>query len=658
MIPKKHNVTKQILTIGLFYILSIVLVSCYAKDNPNELTNTQFAADVIDSCHVLSPKTYSYLHNIKPPLGIKPVIVAVEKIEDSQMGTFADDLFDQFCKKKYSGNTFSKRGVLIVASKSPELVQVRVGKTYDVYCRMRGSAAGADYLVMQKEVPVRGLDEMCPIALNNVFSDIERCRQLPWYKRLSLKISIIHVELLIDDVATPSKSFFSQFYFKPFLYMVGMIRSIFGNWALSFLFIALFYHLVKTLIENKLNSYIIKKARANSDDQEDFVITHRIFNSIKTIAVFLIKLVITVPTLAAISTLSTSRMEDIIALRDANIPSVELMEKVSHWTNNTTGLWIVLMLMTVYYLKFLLCDKGLFTISHLSDKEQQHLYTNNEIFRLNLDQLINTGYNRRLIQKLLTMFFNEMVIAGAFHNSNEIDLETVDDNSTEIDNDGKPQKHLVDYLFLDTESPLYIQSPALALQVNTHREALYFTAFVGLTATVVFSYTYALYFLILWIVQLFFRIGIEIVFVRKRMKGLIKEVNPFRLIKRVWSTDAVIGIITTILYAILAPSYTPKNTDTIVEARISLPGSFEGLYFVQKVEGEDARGETARIIKGNDNNYYMQIYSEKPIRRFIMTLDEENGIFHCDVLGDGFITYDLQTKTTIINFSDLWILTN
>ena len=649
---------KRFTDFGIILCILIVLASCSAKDNANELIDTQFAAEVIDSCHVLSPKTFTYLHNIKPPLGIKPVVVAVENIEDFEMGTYADDLFDQFCKKKYSGNTFSQRGILIVASKNPELVQVRVGATYAVYCRMRGSAAGANYLSMQKETLSRGIDEMCPIALKNVIEDIEECRQLPWYKKVSLKMSFIPIEMFMDDVATPSESFFSQFYFRPFLYIVGTVKSIFKNWILSFLFIAIVYTLLKSWIEDKLNAFIIKKATKDSDDEEDYFYTFTIYNLIKTVIVFFVKLIITIPTLAAITVLSTSRMEDIIALRDANIPSVELMENVTHWTNSTPGIWIVLLLMITYYLKFLFCEKGIFTFGHLSDKSQQHAYQNNKKYRLALDNLITFGYNRYLVQKLFKTLFDILLTAVFHHNFQELNTETVDDNTNETDDDGKPQKRLIDYFFLDTEAPIYKQSPALALQVNTHREALYLTAFVGLAATAVISYTYAIYFLILWIVQLLFRIIVECIFVRKNMSWALKDMNPFRLMKLVWKTDVLFLIAMSVLFLLLAPSYTPKTTEEITAVQNSLPEDFSGLYFVTKADGQSAKGVTARVMNDDEGKYVMQIYSDKPIRRIMLDLDENAGLFHSDDLGDGYITYDEQTKSIKINFSDLWELTN
>ncbi len=142
-------------------------MACDAKDNPNALIHTEFTTEVYDSSHLLAPKTYSYLKNLTPPLGIKPVVVVLDSIANSQMGTLAEDIFDQYCEKTYSGKTFKNRGVLILASKHPELIQVRVGSTCDIYCRMKGSAAGADYLEMQQETTYRGIDKFCPVVFTH-----------------------------------------------------------------------------------------------------------------------------------------------------------------------------------------------------------------------------------------------------------------------------------------------------------------------------------------------------------------------------------------------------------------------------------------------------------------------------------------------------------
>lgn len=648
---------KRSFVIGFIAYLFVLLTSCSAKDDSNALINTQFATEISDSNHIFSPKTYSYLHNIKPPLGVKPVVVAVDQIDNSEIGTFADDIFDLYCKKKYSGNTFRQRGILIIASKNPELIQVRVGKAYAVYCRMRGSAAGANYLSMQKEVAERGFDELCPVALNNVLRDIEESRELSWYKKVALKVSSIHVEMFLDDVATPSESFFSQFYFRPFLFLVGWVKSIFGNWTLSFLFIAVVYIVTKSRIEDKLRAYINRKARENSSSNEDYHNTLNFYFLIYTIIVFLIKLVITVPTLAAISVLSTSRMEDIIALQNAHIPSVSMIENVTQWSNITPALWLVLLMMAVYYIKFLFCIKGYFTYGHLSDIFQKRMYQNSEDFRYGLDSLMLVGYNRNMIQRLFSSLFSVALNAIHIQNFHEITDDYVQNDQTETDDDGKPKKRLIDLFFLDTDDPLYHQSPALALQVNTHREAICLTFFVGLIATAVLSYTYVVYFTILWTVQLVYRVIMELLFVRKIKIGFA-NINPLRLIKKVWSTDIIFLVGMIVLFFVLSPSYTPKTTESIAEVQNALPDDFSGLYFVPKADGENVKGVTARMMKDETDNYIMQIYSDKPVRRFALTLDKEVGMFHSDVLGDGYIIFDKQSKSIHINFSDLWILTN
>ena len=417
-------------------------------------------------------------------------------------------------------------------------------------------------------------------------------------------------------------------------------------------------HLNKNWIEDKINAYIARKIARENNTDSDRELIGQVYYGMKFICVFLIKLVITVPTLAAISILSSARMEDIIALNDAHIPSVGLAENITQWSNNTPGLWIVLLLMAVYYLKFLFYIKGDYFIGHLPDGIQQSSYHNNPQYRNSLDRRIAFGYNRRFIQGLLGMVIKFLPFATIHQNFHEVEAETVGNGANETDENGKPKKQLFDFMFLDSEDSLYRSSPALALQVNCHREALYLTLFVGLIATTVLSFTYVLYFLILWIVQLAYRIGREYVFAKKYWGNHLRDFSPLRLARLVWITDLICFTTMAMLLWILTPSYTPKSIAAVAEVKKALPDNFSGLYFVPKADGEKVKGVTARIIQDETGNYFLQVYSDRPMRRFDLKLDEEAGIFHNDILGDGYITYDEQTKSININFSDLWILTN
>ena len=91
---------------------------------------------------------------------------------------------------------------------------------------------------------------------------------------------------------------------------------------------------------------------------------------------------------------------------------------------------------------------------------------------------------------------------------------------------------------------------------------------------------------------------------------------------------------------------------------VSLPSDLTGLYFVPKADGVSTKGITARISETEDGRFDMALYSNMPIRHYKMTLDRGKGLFQSEELGDGYITYDEQTKSITINFSDLWILKN
>lgn len=107
-----------------------------------------------------------------------------------------------------------------------------------------------------------------------------------------------------------------------------------------------------------------------------------------------------------------------------------------------------------------------------------------------------------------------------------------------------------------------------------------------------------------------------------------------------------------------------KEGNTITEQTeyrqtvVSLPPELTGLYFVPKADGISSKGITARISETENGKYDMAVYSDMPIRHYSMTLDRGKGVFHSEELGDGYITYDEQTRSTTINFSDIWILTN
>ena len=106
------------------------------------------------------------------------------------------------------------------------------------------------------------------------------------------------------------------------------------------------------------------------------------------------------------------------------------------------------------------------------------------------------------------------------------------------------------------------------------------------------------------------------------------------------------------------PKESIQGQTDVETASVSLPSDLTGLYFVPKADGVSTKGITARISGIEDGRFDMAVYSNMPIRHYKMTLNRGKGLFQSEELGDGYITYDEQTKSITINFSDLWILTN
>lgn len=631
----------------------MVFLSCSSnKGNANMTMDTQFSVTVNDSIHLLSPKTYSHLKNINPPLGLVPVVVTVDSIADKDMGTFADDKFDEYCEKDYIGGTFEQRGILLVVSRSPRLIQVRVGGTYSVYCRMRGSTAGGEYLKMQKSVEERGVDEMCPIVLANTIADIEDCRNLPFYKKAFFKMIFSHIEIFMDDLATPSESFFNQIYFKPFIYVISVIHGLVRSWWLAFFVICGLYFLGKKLIGDWTYAMMLKRIQRTAASREDMMKKMQAFEGLQRLAGMLLKFVVTVPTLGAITVLSTSRTEDIIALDYYHIPYTDVLGTSMHWDNSAPILWTILLLMMVYYLKFLFCERGLFTFAHFPDAAQSMIREQNGTMRAILDNLINKGYNRILLQRHV-----ESVAKGSVESviSDNTAIESTDDSYSASAGADKDSQNWINGFFLNSDSETYRKSPYLAIMINTHREALSLAFVMGVVAAIMLSSTYIVFFLVLWTVSLLFRLFEE--YMQYRQIKNPRGVDWSRLFRRTWVSLLVFFVLMLVVLFFMLPVYSAKQYEKI-DVSAAIPEDVTGLYFVQKSDGIQAKGVTARIRQDDSGALTMYVYSDEPVMKYVLDFDRQKALFYNEFLGTGYIVYDKETRQITINFSDKWVLTN
>ena len=66
------------------------------------------------------------------------------------MGAYADECFNDLVDSISESRDFKHRGMLVLVSKNPKLIQIRLGNRYRVYCNMTGATSGLDYLEFAK----------------------------------------------------------------------------------------------------------------------------------------------------------------------------------------------------------------------------------------------------------------------------------------------------------------------------------------------------------------------------------------------------------------------------------------------------------------------------------------------------------------------------
>lgn len=143
-----------------------------------------YSPKVFDTGNLLSNRVKEEFLNFDYPAGIVPILFAVDSIEPIQMGAYADECFNDLVDSISESRDFKHRGMLVLVSKNPKLIQIRLGNRYRVYCNMTGATSGLDYLDLQKQIQERGVEETLPLFLQNTSVRIQELNELPSYKNI------------------------------------------------------------------------------------------------------------------------------------------------------------------------------------------------------------------------------------------------------------------------------------------------------------------------------------------------------------------------------------------------------------------------------------------------------------------------------------------
>ena len=314
----------------LSFLSAFFLLSACSDDTEQCL----YSPKVFDTGNLLSNKVKEEFLNFDYPAGI----FAADSIEPIKMGAYADECFDALVDSISESKDFKRRGMLVLVSRNPELIQIRLGSRYRVYCNMTGATSGVDYLNLQKQIREKGIEETLPLFLQNTSVRIQELNALPSYKKYRINSAVSAISTCLEYIGTPSENFYGKCVLTPILKTTSLGYYVFKSWLLTFMFVCL------------------------------IIWSQKIIN-------WGLGLLFSISAAASAIILSSGRMEDAIALQAIGVPFIENFQIAAADYVLKTSFVAAFFFVLMYALKRNIVS-DIFLYSLLEPEKQQAIYHN------------------------------------------------------------------------------------------------------------------------------------------------------------------------------------------------------------------------------------------------------------------------------------------
>ncbi len=634
-------------TILFLFLSLIVLVSCSGSGDVDK--DCTYMPVVRDSIGLLKPNTHVSIKNADFPKGVVPVVVTVDTIAPMDVASYADEVFDDLCDNSTDRNAFKRSGLLMVVSRSPQLIQMRAGRSIRTYLQMKEVISGSKYAKLQQGIAEKGLDESCPLFFNECVTEIDNYRKLPWYNKVRIVSAVTSVENTICDLATPSESFFNQIYFRPFLWIVSFLHGIIDSWFLSFLTVVSLLYLLSLWIQNKVElrllSFFASSTTTTAVDAEYARILSDCLG-------FVIKLFVSFPTLAAITVFANARTEDLLVLQAAHIPFVE----ITSWTANDTivpSLGLLMILVLLYYTKCLIDrrDTGRIQIAFLQASEQRYLLKSPKMSQIFHNIMVS-------FSKHSFKYFST-VASGALGGVEDDTNNPGDYDLGSINTENVPAKTIHLPIYISEKSAKFQERPCSVILENTHRKAL-LESFVLFIVASLLPVPVVLYLIAMTISSLAARIWKEYRWRMLPNNANIRKLPTMPLIEQIksWWPAALVWLGFMIAIYVFTNPFAKVVEETKIKTEYIDISMLEGRYFVLSLPGITAKdGATAKIVRIAKSHYKMRVYSSAPIREYDLQIDETTLSVDSSDLGHGSIEFVKEINKVTIRFEKKWEIT-
>ena len=188
--------------------IAILCIGCtdkmeICKYNPKIFENNK------SGTQELSNRVKEVFLNFDYPAGVVPILYYTSEITPLfEVGSYADKKFDELIDQLPEKSDFEERGMLIIVSDSPKLIQIRMGNRYRVYCNMAGATMGPDYFDLQNKLSTTTIADMLPSFLQQTCVRVTELNSLSSYKKFRTKDILNFVSNFLDYVGTPTENFY------------------------------------------------------------------------------------------------------------------------------------------------------------------------------------------------------------------------------------------------------------------------------------------------------------------------------------------------------------------------------------------------------------------------------------------------------------------
>jgi hypothetical protein len=339
-------------------MMALVLVVCLSGCSSN-YQSSNFKVFIDDPNTVLQDSTLKWLESYSPPPGVAVAVAARNTLPEREIGAVADDIFSEMAKIHPSSKAFKERGVLLVVSKKPEIIQVRTGKIFHPLARWNGITAGSHYLSRQKYSADSETDKVRGMVAWSV-SQLPSSIDIPWYKRFLLNDITHSLSSELDNLSTPSETFYGNYLLRPFLYLRCLELSWLGTWWITYVIAFLIYKLISQVV-TPLFGIVLRP-----------ILRDTAWKIIVGIIPFASVIVLAFPSATSAIILSGSRYEDLIPLEalgwDQYLKHISFAPELF---NQPTGFWLALGILLLRLIFAIVEGQSIMPLSSLPDDKQR-----------------------------------------------------------------------------------------------------------------------------------------------------------------------------------------------------------------------------------------------------------------------------------------------